>query len=84
MKMNINEVKLLSKNSENYISIDYGSNYKKSRFLDSYRFMVKGLSDVAKSMVEFPILEQEFDGDISLLKQKGYYPYQYIDYIEKK
>ncbi|VDI15968.1 Hypothetical predicted protein [Mytilus galloprovincialis] len=55
-----NKVKLLSKNSENYISIDYGSNYKKLRFLDSYRFMLKGLSDIAKSMDEFPILEKEF------------------------
>ncbi|CAC5359077.1 unnamed protein product [Mytilus coruscus] len=43
-----NKVKLLSKNSENYISIDYGSYYEKLRFLDSYRFMLKGLSDVAK------------------------------------
>ena len=78
-----NKVQLLSKNSENYISIDYGSNYKKIRFLDSYRFMVKGLSDVAKSMVEFPILDKYFKGDISLLKQKGYYPYEYINSIDR-
>ena len=78
-----NKVQLLSKNSENYISIDYGSNYKKIRFLDSYRFMVKGLSDVAKSMVEFSILDKYFKGDISLLKQKGYYPYEYIDSIDR-
>ncbi|CAC5426082.1 unnamed protein product [Mytilus coruscus] len=56
-----NKVKLLSKNSENYISIDYGSYYEKLRFLDSYRFMLKGLSDVAKSMDDFPILEKEFE-----------------------
>ncbi|CAG2236577.1 unnamed protein product [Mytilus edulis] len=78
-----NKVKLLSKNSENYISIDYGSNYKKLRFLDSYRFMLKGLSDIAKSMDEFPILEKEFKGNIALLKQKGFYPYEYIDSIKK-
>ena len=78
-----NKVKILSKNSEEYISIEYGSNYKKLRFLDSFRFMLKGLSDIAKSMDEFPILEKEFDGDISLLKQKGFYPYEYIDSIEK-
>ena len=78
-----NKVKLLSKNSENYISIDYGSYYKKLRFLDSYRFMLKGLSDIAKSMDEFPILEKEFKGNIALLKQKGFYPYEYIDSIKK-
>ena len=77
-----NKVKLLSKNSENYISIDYGSYYKKLRFLDSYRFMLKGLSDIAKSMDEFPILEKEFKGNIALLKQKGFYPYEYIDSIK--
>ncbi|CAC5377381.1 unnamed protein product [Mytilus coruscus] len=55
-----NKVKLLSKNSENYISIDYGSYNRKLRFLDSYRFMLKGLSDIAKSMDDFPILEKEF------------------------
>ncbi|CAC5415725.1 unnamed protein product [Mytilus coruscus] len=53
-----NKVKLLSKNSENYISIDYGSYNRKLRFLDSYRFMLKGLSDIAKSMDDFPILEK--------------------------
>ena len=74
-----NKVKLLSKSSENYISIDYGSNYKKLRFLDTYRFMLKGLSDIAKSMDEFPILEKEFEGDTDLLKQKGFYPYEYMN-----
>ena len=78
-----NKVKPLSKNSEEYISIDYGSNYKKLRFLDSYRFMLKSLSDIAKSMDDFPILEQEFNCDVSLLKQKGYYPYEYIDSTER-
>ena len=78
-----NKVKLLSKNSENYISIDYGSYYKKLRFLDSFRFTTKGLSVIAESMDDFPILEKEFKGDISLLKQKGFYPYEYIDDINK-
>ena len=78
-----NRVHVLSKYSEEYISIGYGSNFKKLRFLDSYRFMLKGLSEVAKSMGEFPILEKEFDGDISLLKQKGVYPYEYIGSIER-
>ncbi|CAC5372338.1 unnamed protein product [Mytilus coruscus] len=64
-----NKVKLLSKNSENYISIDYGSYYDKLRFLDSYRFMLKGLSDVAKSMDDFPILEKEFE-DLDQIKEE--------------
>ena len=77
-----NKVTTLSKSSEDYISIEYGSNYQKLRFLDSYRFLSKGLSDVAKSLKEFPILESEFE-ETSLLKQKGFYPYEYIDSIER-
>ena len=78
-----NKVTVLAKNSEEYISIDYGSYYKKLRFLDSYRFMLEGSHTIAESMNEFPILEQKFNGDVSLLKQKGYYPYEYIDSIER-
>ena len=78
-----NRVQLLPKNSENYISIDYGSYYKKLRFLDSYRFLLKSLSGVTESMDSFPILEKEFNGNISLLKQKGFYPYEYIDSIDR-
>jgi len=114
-----NKVKVLSKSAEEYISIDYGSAFKKLRFLDSYRFLQKGLSDVAKSLKEFPILESEFknykpdlieiekakknhlrnykedikeylkeklrvkNDNLFLLKQKGFYPYEYIDSIER-
>lgn len=69
-----NKVTPLSKNSEEYISIDYGSTFKKLRFLDSYRFFTKGLADVAKSLKEFPILEKEFENhkidNIELMKGK--------------
>ena len=56
---------------------------KKIRFLDSYRFTLKSLSDITKSTDDFPILKQEFNDNISLLKQKGFYPYEYIDSIER-
>ena len=45
-----NKVDILSKTSEEYISITYGSFYRKLVFLDSYRFLQKGLADVAKSL----------------------------------
>ena len=77
-----NKVKPLSKTSEEYISIDYGSAYKKLRFLDSYRFLQKGLSDITKSLNEFPILESEFKYT-NLLKKKGVYPYEYIESVER-
>ena len=44
------KVEILAKNSEEYISITYGNFYRKLVFLDSYRFLQEGLSDVAKSL----------------------------------
>ena len=63
-----NKVQVLPKNSEEYISIDYGSYHKKLRFLDSYRFLLKSLSGVTESMDSFPILEKEFSK-----QQQGYF-----------
>ena len=56
-----NKVTVLAKNSEEYISMEYGTSFKKLRFLDSYRFLGKGLSDITKSLTEFHILEKEFE-----------------------
>ena len=44
------KVEVLAKNSEEYISITYGNIYRKLVFLDSYRFLQKGLADIAKSL----------------------------------
>ena len=56
------KVDILAKNSEEYISITYGNFYRKLVFLDSYRFLQKGLADVAKSLdpKDFKITEKYF------------------------
>ena len=79
-----NKVEVLPKSSEEYISITYGSFYRKLIFKDSYRFLQKGLADIAESLTleDFKIMTA-FYKDINLLKQKGVYPYEYIDSIEK-
>ena len=79
-----NKVEVLPKNSEEYISITYGSIYRKLIFKDSYRFLQNGLANIAKSMKldDFIILKGFYE-DIELLKEKGIYPYEYIDSIEK-
>jgi hypothetical protein len=59
-----NKVTVLAKSTEEYISMEYGTTFNKLRFLDSYRFFVKSLSDVAKSLTEFPILESELENQI--------------------
>ena len=44
------KVNILSKTSEEYISITYGRFYRKLVFLDSYRFLQKSIADIAKSL----------------------------------
>ena len=77
-------MEVLPKTSEEYISITYGSIYRKLIFKDSYRFLQKGLGNIAESMTleDFKIMK-DFYKDINLLKQKSVYPYEYIDSIEK-
>ena len=79
-----NKVEVLPKNSEEYISITYGNIYRKLFFKDSYRFLQQGLGDIAESMKseDFRIMT-DFYKDINLLKQKGVYPHEYIDSLEK-
>ena len=45
-----NKVEVIPKTSEEYISITYGSFYRKLIFKDSYRFLQQGLGDIAESM----------------------------------
>ena len=82
-----NKVEVLAKTSENYISITFGNIYRKLVFLDSNRFMQKSLEGIAESLKkeDFIIFDKEFRNlyNKDLLKQKGVYPYEYIDSIEK-
>ena len=64
----------------------FGGYYRKITFLDSYRFTLKALGDIALSLNEdecrltrknYPS-EEEF----KLLKRRGVYPYDYIDSLE--
>ena len=84
MKINTIKLKFFQKTSEEYISITYGNIYRKLIFKDSYRFLQKGLGDIAESMTleDFKIMT-DFYKDINLLKQKGVYPYEYIDSRDK-
>ena len=54
-------------------------------FIDSKQFMNSSLDALVKNLSEmdFRYLSQEFSGDLlELLKQKGLYPYEYIDSFE--
>ena len=71
------EVKLLAKTAEEYISFQVGC----LRFLDSYRFLSSSLDNITKNMVDadFKITRSFFEkeDDFKLLRKKGVIPYSY-------
>ena len=55
-------------------------------FVDCGQFMNSSLNTLAKNLShnDFKYLSQEFSGDVlELVKQKGVYPYEYMDSFEK-
>ena len=60
-------------NDLNKFKKKYGDYYKKLVFLDSYRFLQKGLSDIAKSLHsdDLKILKEHFETEA--LKEKSIY-----------
>ena len=53
----------------------------KLSFIDSLQFLSSSLDNLVKNLAkdDFKYLSQEFDNNIlDLLKNKGFYPYEYI------
>jgi len=75
------KLKIIAKNSEEYITLSYGC----LKFVDSYRIVQSSLDGCTKSMVtsDFKILAKHFPNDVDLLKEKGIFPYDYMDNYEK-
>uniref|UniRef100_A0ABD2WXG3 DNA-directed DNA polymerase n=1 Tax=Trichogramma kaykai TaxID=54128 RepID=A0ABD2WXG3_9HYME len=85
-------VQVLAQSKEKYISFTkHIDNTKISfRFLDSLKFLSGSLQKIAETLDSKPILERVFateDGfnktQIEKLTEKGVFPYEYIDCIEK-
>ena len=58
----------------------------KIRFIDSFKFMNDSLESLVNNLPDdgFNNLERYYKGEkLSLVKQKGFYPYEYMDSIEK-
>ena len=86
-------------NEEKYISftknIEIGSYTKKGeskpifhkiRFIDSFKFMATSLDSLVNNLPEeaFNNLERYYtDDELSLVKRKGVYPYEYMDSLER-
>ena len=55
-------------------------------FIDSFQFLGSPLDILVRNLgkVDFKYLSQEFDSDaLDLLKQKGFYPYEYMSSFKK-
>ena len=58
----------------------------KIRFIDSYKFMSESLESLVNNLPDngFNNLEKYYKGEkLSLVKQKGFYPYEYMDSLER-
>ena len=57
----------------------------KSSFIESFQFLSSSLDSLVKNLNrdDFKYLSQEFDNNIDLIKQKEFYPYEYMSDFEK-
>ena len=73
---------------ENYMSFDIGN----LTFIDSIEFMASSLEKLVEHLHNddpvtkydnFHLMKKEFGDDISLVCQKGFYPYEWMDNTDK-
>ena len=70
---------IIPNGSEKYMSFSINN---KSSFIHSFQFLSSSLYSLNKDY--FKYLSQEFDKNmLDLVKQKGFYPYEYISDFEK-
>ena len=80
VEMNINAI---PNNMEKYMAFMFGNHLV---FLDSFQFMSSSLDNLVKNLPDeaFKLTKQEFQNEqLNLMKQKGIYPYDYMDSFEK-
>ena len=68
---------------EKYISLTIN---KKLTFIDNFQFLSSSLNSLVKNLSknDFKYLSQEFHNNVlDLVKQKGFYPYEYTNDFEK-
>ena len=77
------DIKVIPNNMEKYMAFMLG---KHLVFLDSFQFMSQGLSNLTNNLPDeaFEYTSEEFqDNKLQLMKQKGVYPYDYMDSFNK-
>ena len=77
------KINVIRNRSEKYINFSINN---KSSFIDSFQFLSSSLDSLDKNLNkdDFKYLSQEFDNNVlDLVKQKGFYPYEYMCDFEK-
>ena len=81
------KIDIIPNNTEKYMSISIGNIRNKQvylRFIDSLQFMSDSLESLVKNINNFYHLESDIKNEnINLLKQKGIYPYVYMNSCDK-
>ena len=76
------KVKVIPQNMERYLSLSVGQ----LKFLDSFQFTPKSLDELSKTMTddELRYLVETYPTDnLSLIRRKGVYPYDYMDSFDR-
>ena len=77
------KITVISNGIEKYISFTVNNNLS---FIDSFQFLRSSLESLVKNLNKdgFKYLSQEFDNNVlDLVKEKGFYHYEYISDFEK-
>ena len=77
------DINVIPNSMEKYMAFMLGQNLV---FIDSFQFMSQSLSNLVKNLPSgaFKYTSQEFQGEkLSLMKQKGVYPYDLMDLFDK-
>ena len=81
------KIDIIPNNTEKYMSISIGNSRNKQvylRLINSLQFMRDSLESLVKNINNFYLLETDIKNEnINLLKQKGIYPYDYMNYWDK-
>ena len=78
------KINVIPNGLEKYIS--FSINNKLLSFIDSFQFLSSSLDSLVKNLGkdDFKYLNQKFDNNVlDLVKQKGFYPYEYMSDFEK-
>ena len=77
------DIRVIATNAEKYMAIYLG---KHLTFIDSFQFMSSSLANLAKNLPDnkYIYTSEAFGGEkLALMKEKGVYPYDYMDAEEK-